>query len=84
MFTTGCRLSGGSFALDFAELPPPLGRSEEHQPAAAPPPPPPRLPVTFVGVFPQMGSRGASEHDNIMSLLMTVFSQAGGKAIING
>lgn len=30
-----------------------------------------------------MGSRGASEHDNIMSLLMTAFSRADGKAIID-
>lgn len=30
-----------------------------------------------------MGSRRASEHDNIMSLLMTAFSQADGKAIID-
>lgn len=42
------------------------------------------FPIRFVGVFPPMGSRGASEHDNIMSLLMTVFSQAGSEAIING
>lgn len=30
-----------------------------------------------------MVSRGASEHDNIMSLLMTAFSRADGKAIID-
>lgn len=36
-----------------------------------------------VCVFQQMGSRRASEHDNIMSLLMTALSRADGKAIID-